>query len=157
MCLQSDKKENDALGLILIGAYDFLKGCLFFVISLGALHFVHRDIEKIALQTITYVHVDPNNHYIHKLIAASGLVTPKQLRIVAAGSLFYAIVHSAQGIGLMFRKRWAELLTVVTTGLFIPLEVFELVKVPSVTKGAILGFNIVCLAYVGRAFLRKPS
>ena len=37
-------------------------------------------------------------------------------------------------MGLLLRKHWAEYFTIITTGLFIPLEIYELVRHFTVTK-----------------------
>ena len=38
-----------------------------------------------------------------------------------------AALEITEGVGLFYRKRWAEWLTVVATSLLVPIEVYELV------------------------------
>ena len=47
------------------------------------------------------------------------------LSTVGAG---YAALFLTEGTGLLFRKRWAEWLTIIATGSFMPLELYELIK-----------------------------
>ena len=47
-----------------------------------------------------------------------------------AGAFAYAIVFSVEGIGLLLGSRWAEWLTVVSTGLLIPFEIYEVFHKP---------------------------
>ena len=110
-------------GLVLIGAYDLVKAALFFMLALALVRFVHRDVGAFAAHLIAVLHADPDNRYVHRLLAASDLVTPQQLELAAAGSFLYAALHGIEGVGLVLRKRWAELLTVVATGAFIPVEI----------------------------------
>ncbi|TMC10292.1 MAG: DUF2127 domain-containing protein, partial [Chloroflexi bacterium] len=46
---------------------------------------------------------------------------------IALVVIAYAAVEGTEGIGLALRRRWAEYLIVVATGLFIPYEVWEVV------------------------------
>jgi hypothetical protein len=51
--------------------------------------------------------------------------------------------------------RWAEYLTVIATGLFVPLEVYELIEGASLLKAAALTVNLVAVGYLvykGRLF-----
>ena len=53
-----------------------------------------------------------------------------------------------EGAGLLFRKRWAEYFTVVMTGVFIPLEVYELVKRYTTLRLGVLALNAAVLGYL---------
>ena len=64
-----------------------------------------------------------------------------------AAALAYGGLELVEGGGLFLRKRWAEWLTVVTTTLLIPLELYELVRKPSALKGAGLIVNILIVLY----------
>ena len=39
-----------------------------------------------------------------------------------------------EGIGLLLHKRWAEYFTVITTGLLMPIEIYELVHRPTILR-----------------------
>ena len=53
-----------------------------------------------------------------------------------------------EGTGLALRKRWAEYLTIIATGLLIPLEIYELWKTASVLKGALLIGNVAIVLFL---------
>jgi uncharacterized membrane protein (DUF2068 family) len=57
--------------------------------------------------------------------------------------LFYA-----EGIGLFLRRRWAEYLTIVTTGALIPFELFEIQRHVTAGKLAVLAANVCILVYL---------
>ena len=40
----------------------------------------------------------------------------------------YAALFLTEGTGLLFRKRWAEWLTIVATSSLMPIELYELIK-----------------------------
>ena len=59
-----------------------------------------------------------------------------------------AAVFLVEGTGLLFRKRWAEWMTVGVTASFVPVEIYELVKHFSVGKIFALALNIAIVLYL---------
>jgi uncharacterized membrane protein (DUF2068 family) len=48
---------------------------------------------------------------------------------LSVGTFFYGGLFATEGIDLLLRKRWAEYFTIITTSLFIPLEIYEIVHI----------------------------
>lgn len=92
--------------------------------------------------------VDPDNRYIHAVLAKISSLSPQQLQEIGLGGFLYAAVFLVEGIGLWMGKRWAEWLTVVVTGSFVPLEVYELVKQATALRAVALAVNIAIVAYL---------
>jgi len=72
--------------------------------------------------------------------------------LLAIGLIGYALLEGTEGIGLAMRRRWAEYLTVIATGLLIPYEVYELIHRATLFK---IGALLVNLAVVGYLAWRK--
>ncbi len=68
--------------------------------------------------------------------------------LLAIGLVGYALLEGTEGVGLAMRRRWAEYLTVVATGLLIPYEVYELVHRPTLFKFGALLLNVAVVAYL---------
>src|SRR5439155_549395 len=49
------------------------------------------------------------------------------MTLLAIGAFAYAVLEGTEGIGLAMRRRWAEYLTVIATGVLIPFEAYEVV------------------------------
>jgi len=69
----------------------------------------------------------------------------------------YATVFVVEGTGLLLRKRWAEWLTVVVTGSFIPIEIYELCARFGWGKVVTLLLNVVIVAYLVRRRVEERS
>ena len=70
------------------------------------------------------------------------------LTLLAFGAFAYALLEGTEGIGLAMRRRWAEYLTVIATGLLIPFEAYEVVhKVTLFRVGALL-LNVAVVGYL---------
>ena len=70
------------------------------------------------------------------------------LRLAAGAFLAYALLEGIEAVGLWWQKRWAEYLTLVATGLFLPLEVYELAHKFSPFKIFALIVNIAVVVYL---------
>ena len=73
---------------------------------------------------------------------------PGTLTLVAVGLLAYGVLELVEGVGLWLAKRWAEYLTVVATAVFIPYEVFELVRSVTATKLVAFVINVAAVVYL---------
>jgi uncharacterized membrane protein (DUF2068 family) len=135
-------------GLWLIAALKLLKGLSLLAIAIGALHYLHRDMEDTVTGWLNILRVDPDNRYLHHLIAKLMAVDDRQLRAISAGSFFYSALLLTEGIGLMLEKHWAEYLTIIATSSFLPLEVYEIFHHFHWGKVSLLVVNVVIVAYL---------
>ena len=88
---------------------------------------IHHSAEGAAVRLIQHFRADPNNKYLHRLLAKLLGVTDKKLELLSVGTFIYGTTFMVEGIGLMLQKKWAEYMTIFTTAGLIPLEVYEIV------------------------------
>ena len=93
--------------------------------------------------------VDPDNHYIRAILARVLVVNDRTLKEISAGTFCYAALFLTEGTGLLLGKRWAEYFTIIVTGSFLPLELYELMKHVSIAKVLVIVLNVVIVAYLG--------
>jgi uncharacterized membrane protein (DUF2068 family) len=67
---------------------------------------------------------------------------------LAIGAIAYAILEGTEGIGLAMRRRWAEYLTVIATGILIPYEAYEVIHRPTLFKVGALLLNVAVVGYL---------
>ncbi len=70
------------------------------------------------------------------------------LNLVGVGLASYALLQATEAVGLWMTKRWAEYLTFIATGVFVPLEVWELTVSQTPLKIAALLLNLAILGYL---------
>ena len=95
--------------------------------------------------------VSLENVHVVALLARLDLVTDHQLRVLSSVTFLLGGVFVTEGIGLFFKQRWAEYLTIVVTALFVPLELFESLKHFGTAKLVLLVVNVTivcCLLWV---------
>ncbi len=138
-------------GLWLIGGFKLAKGLLLLVVGVGILRLLHRDVADVLASWIAQLHVDPENRYVDRALSAVLSLDDRRLKEISVGTFAYAALLLTEGIGLLLRQRWAEYLTVIATGSFIPLELYELAKRITLTRLTVIGINVAIVWYlVGR-------
>jgi uncharacterized membrane protein (DUF2068 family) len=133
---------------LLIGLFKLLKGLLLVAAGFGALKFLHKDLAASVNHWVDVLRIDPENRFIHPILAKIFAVSPKQLRELSVGTFIYAAVLLTEGIGLLLRKHWAEYFTVISTGIFIPLEIYELARHFTAVKVLVLLINVAIVVYL---------
>lgn len=74
--------------------------------------------------------------------------TPTHLYELGIVLVVYAALEATEMVGLWLAKRWAEYLTLVSTTLFIPFEVYEISEGVSAFKVIILVINVAIVIYL---------
>src|SRR5215472_5468818 len=139
--------KSHSRGLLLIAAFKLLKAFALIAVGIGALRLLHKDVAGIVEHWVNAFRVDPHNHYILWLLAKLSIVDDKKLKELSIGTFIYAAIFLTEGIGLAFRKVWAEYFTIITTGSFLPLEIYELIRHVTFPKGLALIINIAVVIY----------
>jgi len=137
----------------LIGLGKLAKAGLLVALGLGALSMRH-DQSWLG----TWVHAiaaDAHGRLVATALARVSSLTVHQLIEIGVGSLVYAAVFAIEGVGLWLRKAWAEVMTVIVTISFIPLEIYELVEHPSGAKVVMIAVNALIVLYLLRRLRRE--
>ena len=141
--------------IVLIGLFKLLKGISLLIVTVGLLRLLHKDVATAVQHWVEVLRVDPENRFIHRGLVRIFSVTPKQLRELSAGTFLYAAIFLTEGTGLLARKHWAEYMTLISTGLFIPLEVYEIYRHFTMVKLAVTVVNVLIVWYLAARIKRR--
>ena len=70
------------------------------------------------------------------------------ITLLAFSAIVYAALEATEGVGLAMRRRWAEYLTVIATGILIPYEAYEVILHPTLFKAGALLLNLAVVGYL---------
>jgi uncharacterized membrane protein (DUF2068 family) len=70
------------------------------------------------------------------------------MTLLASSAILYAALEATEGVGLAMRRRWAEYLTVIATGVLIPYEAYEVIARPTPFKAGALLLNLAVVGYL---------
>jgi uncharacterized membrane protein (DUF2068 family) len=145
------KKRSHSHGdgtLLVIAVFKFVKGALLLTLAFGALSLLHKDVASEVEHWLDQLRIDPDNEFIGTLLSKLQLVHTKELKEMSALGAGYAALFLVEGTGLLFRKRWAEWLTIVATSSLMPLEVYELIKEFTVVRLLVVLVNAAVVLFL---------
>jgi uncharacterized membrane protein (DUF2068 family) len=139
----------------LIAVLKLIKALGLIAIGIGALSIRHNHPDHGMAEWVAALAVDPHGKYVNELLAKVSSLDAHQLREIGVGSLIYASVFIIEGVGLMLRRMWAEVMTVIVTTSFIPLEIYEVMEHRSWAKAVVLVVNVLVVLYLLRRLRRE--
>ena len=74
--------------------------------------------------------------------------TVNHVTILGISAIAYAALEATEGVGLAMRRRWAEYLTVIATGILIPYEAYEVIHRVTLFKVGALLLNLAVVGYL---------
>ena len=134
----------------LISLFKLLKGVLLIALGVAALKLLHTDIASLVESWVAVLGLDQNSRFVGRALSTAAALTPNRVRDLIVGSFLYGGLFLTEGIGLWLLKRWAMWFTVIITGSFLPLEIYELTRHPSAGKIGLLAANLALAGYLIR-------
>jgi uncharacterized membrane protein (DUF2068 family) len=143
----SEKLPRD-IWVTLIGIGKILKTLSLTAIGITALLLVHHDAAEELRHWVGILGLAPGGRLVREALAAAGVLNDHLLREIGVVLFIYAALFAVEGAGLLLRKRWGEWVSIIITGSFVPLELYESARQPHV--GRIVGtiLNIAAVAYL---------
>lgn len=139
---------RDGRLLRLIAVFKFLKSASLIALSAGLFRAIHGDLGERLEHWVLALRLDPGNRHVGSLLARASNWDPSQIKKLGIVGLIYAGLFLLEGTGLWLQRRWGEWVTVVITGLLVPVEVYEIYRHPTGMKIGVLLLNIVVVGYL---------
>lgn len=102
-------------------------------------------------------HGNPPEMALRFLVRNMEFISHAMIIRVALATAAYAMVETAEAVGLFLRKGWAEWLVILVTVSFIPFEVYECLTRPNPIKLASLIGNLIILWYLLKRLFDKRA
>ena len=137
-----------------VAVFEAAKGTLVLLAGFGVLSLVHHDVRAVAAALVGRFHLNPAHRFASIFLEAASHVTDTNLWLVALAGFLYAELRLVEAYGLWFGRTWAEWLAVVSGGLFLPWEVYELAVKFTWVRSCTLIVNLLVVAALA-SVLRK--
>ena len=131
-----------------IALFKLLKGVLLIAVGVAALKLLHADIASLVESWVAVLGLDQNSRFVGRALSTAAALTPNRVRDLIVGSFLYGGLFLTEGTGLWLLKRWAMWFTVIITGSFLPLEIYELTGHPGAGKIGLLAVNLGLVGYL---------
>jgi uncharacterized membrane protein (DUF2068 family) len=134
--------------MVAIAVFKLVKGSLLFLLGVGLLELMHADLARVFSLLLETLHINADTRLMHALVLKIDALQPHSLQLAGLISLSYAALLLAEGIGLWLEFSWAAYVTVVSTSLLVPFEVYELVERVTLTRIILLVVNVIIVVYL---------
>ena len=134
--------------LAVIVVFKVLKGLLLLFLGLGLLKLVHAEIATLFSLLIEALHLNADSGLIHALVLKVDALQPHTVLLAGFVSLGYAAMLLVEGVGLWLELSWAAYLTVVSTSLLLPFELYEVIEQVSMLRVGVLLLNLIIVLYL---------
>ena len=142
-------------GLQIVALLEGAKGAIVLLAGFGILALIHEGVNQAVEQLVRHLHINPARHYPRIFIDAATHVTDMQLWVLALSALCYSIVRFVEAYGLWRRMAWAEWFALLTGGMYIPLELFEVAHRATWPKITLLVVNLGVVGYLAYILLQS--
>jgi uncharacterized membrane protein (DUF2068 family) len=138
-------------GVRSIAIFEACKGLLVLLVGFGLLHFLHRDLQSTAEELVRHSHLNPARHYPQIFIEAARHTDDSRLWFLSSMAFIYSAARLVEAWGLWRLRAWAEWFAIISGGIYVPIEIFELAKRVTAVRLIVLAVNafiVIYLAYV---------
>lgn len=141
--------SNSRTGVRIVAVFEAAKAALVLLAGMGLLSLIHKDVQAVAERFVERFHMNPAHQYPRIFIEAASKVTDAKLWMMAWLALAYAVVRLVEAYGLWHNRRWAEWFALVSGGLYIPIELYEVFHHVTWVRVCVVVINTAIVAYMG--------
>jgi uncharacterized membrane protein (DUF2068 family) len=153
----SPPQRGERAALRAIALFEAAKGLAALAGAAGLLDLMHHDVRRLALELIGRFGADPHAHFPSMLLHYADQVPGLDLHSVLLLAAGYVALRWAEAWGLWHDRRWGELLGALSGGLYVPFELTHLLHRPTWAGAAVLGFNLLLVAYLTTRLWRQRA
>ena len=135
-------------GLRLVALFEAGKGLLVLLVGLELLSLVHQGAQNVGEEIVERFHLNFARRHPRILLYAATHLNDSNVRLLALAALAYSTVRFVEAYGLWRVRAWAEWFAIVSGGVYLPFELYELIRHPTLVKIAVLLVNVAIVAYL---------
>lgn len=135
-------------GVRVVALFEATKGALVLLVGLGAFSLLHQDAQAEAERLVSHFHLNPASHTPRIFIEAAAQLNDSRLMSLAWLALAYAGMRFAEAFGLWRQRRWAEWFAVLSGGIYVPIEIYEVLESVSWPRVTLLTINLIIVIYM---------
>jgi uncharacterized membrane protein (DUF2068 family) len=145
------QRENFALKSIAL--FEIFKSVVVLLAGFGCLAMIHRDLEAVGEHLIAFLHLNPEQHFSALFLKTLKNLKNSDLVWMSLAASLYSILKFIEGYGLWHARVWAEWLAIITGGLYLPFEFYEIYEKVTWIRVSLTMINVALVVYLLR--LRK--
>ncbi len=140
------KKSTGFLKFII--GYKAFSGIVELVIAFGFFKLINQNVEKAFTRLAMNFNLDIDNRILSSVMKQIEMMGNGTIVSITFIVLFLGVLNLTEAWGLHLKRRWAEWLTVIATGVLIPFELYKVVVRITFFKVVILVLNTAIVYYL---------
>ncbi len=135
-----------SVALRTVAMFDVTKAAI--VLLLGCGLFMHKNLDDVAECVVQVLHVNPEGKLSNLFFELASHSSDRNLWVLALGTLAYASVGLTEAYGLWREREWAQWFSLLSTALYLPPELYWMLRDPNWLKCAVLVTNIAIFLFM---------
>src|ERR1039457_755935 len=141
-------KQPHARGLHVVALFEGAKGLLVLLVGFELLTYIHKDINEAAMHLVKHLHLNPASHYPRIFLDLTEHIDDTKLWSMPLSATMYFVVSMIEAAGLWLRKTWAAWFAVLTCGMYVPVEIYEVAIKVTWPRVTVLVVNLGIVSYL---------
>lgn len=146
----SSPQGHQRSALHAVALLEATKGALIIAAGFGLLALVHQDVQALAEEIVRHFHLNPASSIPRIFLDVAARADGGRLQLMAMGAFGYSSLRLAEAWGLWRGRTWAEWLGIVSGGIYLPIEIYELSVAITPVKIGIFFVNVVVVSVLVR-------
>jgi uncharacterized membrane protein (DUF2068 family) len=132
----------------MVAIFEVTKAAIASILVWGLFHLMHKNLDEVAERVAQVLHVNPEGKLSNFFFELASHASDRNLWVLALGTLAYASVTWTEAYGLWREREWAQWLSLLSTALYLPPELYWMLRHPGWLKCAVLVINIVIFLFM---------
>jgi uncharacterized membrane protein (DUF2068 family) len=132
-----------------VATIELTKGLIVLLSACSVLLLVHKeDPWDIADGLLRLLHISPDHHFAQAFLDWADSLTEAKVWAVAAVALAYSVLRFLEAYGLWYARAWAEWIALISGTLYLPFEIYKLIRHASLFHIGVLLVNLAVVLYM---------
>jgi uncharacterized membrane protein (DUF2068 family) len=146
------RRHSHRAGLRTVAFVEALKGLLALLGAYVLIGMIKRDVDfgDAAEHILFRIHINPSHHrWSQQVLNAADKISGASIAMIVGLAVAYATLRFLEGYGLWRQRAWAEWLAIISGCIYLPFEIYKVIRHPNELHWIILGINILVVLYIG--------
>src|SRR5271166_1566227 len=137
-------------GLRTVATIEATKGVLVLLVAFGFFEIIRHniDLDAVAGNLLYFFHVNPNLRISHVVMRMAERMMDADVLTVLTIATVYSSLRFIEAYGLWRQRVWAEWLAIVSCAVYLPFEIYNLIRRPTMVHWIFLLINISVVLYI---------
>ncbi|USJ02746.1 DUF2127 domain-containing protein [Xanthomonas prunicola] len=136
----------------MIALLEAVKGTLALLAATGLEILGPLPLQNAVITLIRRFNLDPDHGALPSLLKT---ISPDAVHLAAAAMLAYGLLHVVEAWGLWRAKAWASVLGCLSAAIYLPFDIYAIVRHPGWTAWAVLAINLIVVGVLARDLVRR--